>query len=55
MMSGGTVWSSVRVLCYQDRDGSRGGNHLPKNCHVGCRYLCMMVNCLFLVVGRDRY
>ena len=53
MMSGGTAWSTVRVLCYRNRDGSRGGNHLPKNLYVGCRY--PMVNRLVLFVVRDRY
>ena len=53
MMSGGTAWSTVRVLCYQNRDWSRGGNHLPKKLYVGCRYL--MVNYLVLVVVRDWY
>ena len=53
MMSGGTAWSTVRVLCYQNRDGSRGGNHLPKKLYVGCRYL--MVNYLVLVAVRDWY
>ena len=54
MMSGWAVlWSSVRVLYDRNRDGSQGGNHLSKIFHVDCRYLCMMVNYLFLVVGRD--
>ena len=26
MMSGGTAWSTVRVLCYRNCDGSCGGN-----------------------------
>ena len=53
MMSGGTVWSSVGVLCYRNRVGSQGGNHWSKKFHVGCRYLCKMGGHLFLVVGRD--